>query len=336
MNASPLCRRLTAWTAAATLAVLSCLASAGNPNFDRVVAFGASLTDSGNAFAWLSDHPECGVRLTLPPYDTLDDLLVPDGPYAKGGHHFSNGATWVEGMARGLALAGNARAAFATDGLEASNYAVGGARAVPGYPCRVNLPDQVGAYLAEFGATSPRTLVATEIGGNDVRDAFVAVLLTSNPDAAAPFIAAALQSLGASIQQLYAGGARRFLVVNVGDIGRSPAVRSLGPIAQFVGNLVAMGYNQALAGLIGSLNLALPGIEIRVLDAYAVLNEVLDDPAAFGFANTTDACVTPDVPPYVCKKPDTYVFWDGTHPTKAMHAILAHKALSVVATPWAP
>jgi outer membrane lipase/esterase len=97
-----------------------------------------------------------------------------------------------------------------------------------------------------------------------------------------------------------------------------------------------MGYNEALAGLIGSLNLALPGVEIRLFDAYAILNEVLDDPAAFGFVNTTDACVTPDVPPYACKKPDTYVFWDGTHPTKAMHAVLAHKALAVVAAPWAP
>lgn len=335
MNASPICRKLTTWTAAAALAALSSAALADHASFDRIVAFGASLTDSGNAFAWLSEpaNKACGTRLTLPPYDTLDDLLVPDGPYAKGGHHFSNGATWVEGMARALALAGNARPALATGGLEASNFAVGGARAVSDYPCRFNLPQQVDAYLAEFGGTSPRTLVAIEIGGNDARDAFVAVVVSGDPNAAIPYIVGALDSLGGSIYRLYLGGARRFVVLNVADIGKSPAVRSLGPIASFVGNQVATGYNAALAAMVAGMNSALPGIDVRVLDAYALLNEVVADPAAYGFANATDACVTPDVPPFACKEPDTYVFWDGTHPTKAMHAVLAQRALAVVTAP---
>jgi len=51
-----------------------------------------------------------------------------------------------------LALAGNARPAFQNPGSNASNYAVGGARAVADYPCRFNLPAQVSAYLADFPA----------------------------------------------------------------------------------------------------------------------------------------------------------------------------------------
>ena len=147
-----------------------------HPSFDRVVAFGASLTDTGNAFVWLSDpqNQTCGTALNVPPYDALDDLVIPDGPYAKGGHHFSNGATWVEGLARYLALAGNVRPAFQNAGKEASNYAVGGARAVADYPCRFNLPDQVDTYLRDFPQTSAKALVAIEIGGNDVRHALTA------------------------------------------------------------------------------------------------------------------------------------------------------------------
>jgi outer membrane lipase/esterase len=31
----------------------------------------------------------------------------------------------------------------------------------------------------------------------------------------------------------------------------------------------------------------------------------------------------PDVPPYACRNPDNYVFWDGTHPTKITHSIIS-------------
>jgi len=56
-------------------------------------------------------------------------LLVPGAPYARGVHHLSNGATWVEQFARSVPLAGSVRPAFASDSLGATNYAVGAARA---------------------------------------------------------------------------------------------------------------------------------------------------------------------------------------------------------------
>src|SRR6266403_2992286 len=60
--------------------------------FRRIVAFGTSLSDPGNAFALTG-------QANTPPYDDpqlLDPVsLVPGAPYVIGGHHFSNGATWV-------------------------------------------------------------------------------------------------------------------------------------------------------------------------------------------------------------------------------------------------
>ena len=318
------------------IAPLSSQAFARKSNVERVVTFGASLSDTGNAFIWLSrpENQSCGTPLNVPPYDELDDLLTPGGPYARGGHHFTNGATWIEGLARYLALAGNARPAFQNRGLKASNYAVGGARAVADYPCRVNLPAQVSAYLADFPDTSDQTLIAIEIGGNDVRDALVAAaLLGQDPT---PYIQSALGSLADSVTQLYLHGARRFLLLNVPDVGKTPAVRMLDQaypgIAGFAGFL-SQGYNSGLAGVVQGLNLGLPGIDVRVLDVYAMLNAVVADPGTYGFLNATEACVTPNQPPFTCTRPDTYAFWDGIHPTKALHELVAQQAIELIAEP---
>jgi phospholipase/lecithinase/hemolysin len=54
--------------------------------YSAIVAFGDSLTDTGNKYV------ATGLANT-PPYDLLDAFRVPDGPYTRGGLHHSNGAT---------------------------------------------------------------------------------------------------------------------------------------------------------------------------------------------------------------------------------------------------
>ena len=311
-------------------AVFASHAPAKTSTIDRIVAFGASLSDTGNSFIWLSkpENQACGTSLNVPPYDALDEYLVPEGPYAMGGHHFTNGATWLEGLARYLALAGNARPAFQNTGSKASNYAVGGARAISNYPCRFNLPAQLNAYFEDFLKTSPNTLVTLEIGGNDVRDALVAAASGQDP---APIIATALSNLSEAISTLYTHGARKFLVLNVPDIGKIPAVTMI-PGASDSASYLSGVFNDGLASVQKVMN-SLPDNDVRILDIYSTLNKVIAQPSAFGFSNATDACVMPGQPPFKCKKPDTYVFWDGIHPTKAMHEIVAQQAIDAIAAP---
>lgn len=332
MPSSNIGKRVTLFASSIALTVLSCAAFAQAATIDRVVIFGASLSDSGNAFVWLSkpDNQGCGTSMNVPPYDALDEFAIPDGTYARGGHHVSNGATWAEGMARALALPGNARPAFASSGLQASNYAVGGARAIAGYPCRFNLPDQIGAYLADFPQTSASTLVAIEIGGNDVRDALVAAAMQQNP---APYIENALVSVANSIGTLYAYGARRLLLLNVPDVGKAPAVSMLGPEAVAGATALAGQYNVNLEGLRLVLMQSLPGSDIRIVDLYALLNDIVANPGSYGLVNVTETCVTPEQPPFTCARPDTYLFWDGVHPTKAVHRIIARQAIATLSAP---
>jgi hypothetical protein len=70
----------------------------------------------------------------------------------------------------------------------------------------------------------------------------------------------------------------------------------------------------------------LPGIRIDRLDAYRLLNDIVANPAGFGLTNATTACITPDVAPFFCQAPDTFLFWDGIHPTRAAHALIAAEA----------
>ena len=49
----------------------------------------------------------------------------------------------------------------------------------------------------------------------------------------------------------------------------------------------------------------------------------VDDPIGFGFENVADMCVSPLVAPYECADPNAYLFWDGLHPTRATHRLLA-------------
>lgn len=337
MRTSKIGRGWGAFVLSAAFALLALPAQAQRSSIDRLVFFGASLTDSGNAFVWLSQpaNQGCGAPLNVPPYDALDDLMVPDGVYAVGGHHFSNGATWAEDLARSLALAGNARPAFASSGI-ASNYAVGGARAVAGYPCRVNLPAQVAAYVQTFPQTSANSWVGMEIGGNDVRDALVAAAGGQDPT---PYLQNALASVGDSIGALYARGARKFLLLNVADLSKAPSVRGLAsqlppPQAlQLLGAATALsnGYNQGQLLLRQQLTQLLPGIDIRIVDVYGLLNDIVAQPQNYGLANVTDACVKPNQAPFKCDNPDTYLFWDGVHPTKVVHELIAQRALAVIA-----
>ena len=300
--------------------------------FNRLVVFGDSLSDPGNAFVLLG-------ATNTPPDWSVDAFLVPDRPYARGGQHFSNGATWIEQMARPLGLANSVRPAFRS-ASGATNFAIGSARARAD-GSGIDLASQVQAFLNAAGNAAPAdALYVVEIGGNDLRDALLAFVQTLQSGgtpaqaqaAAGTVIADAVGAIGAQMQALAGAGARRFLVWRVPNIGATPAIRGLGaldPAIPGVADSLTQAFNAALeANVLAPL--AASGLGIVRLDVYAKLNQIIANGAAFGLTNVTNACITPSVPPFQCQTPDQYLFWDGIHPTAAGHAIIAQYATYIV------
>jgi outer membrane lipase/esterase len=190
------------WSAIAAFGLALLLASPipafAQPAIGDIVTFGDSLSDPGNGFVFIRESA------TPPDYST-NALLFPSAPYARGGHHLSNGPTWIEQLARTLGLSRSANPAFSGSNPFAMNFAVGTARA-RNDGINPSLSLLVGAFLEKTGGVARAdALYVIQIGANE----------------------------------------------------------------------------------------------------------------------RTDACITPGIPPFTCKRPDTYLFWDGSHPTKAAHEIIA-------------
>lgn len=306
--------------AVAAVAAATTVPTAANGPYSRIVVFGTSLSDPGNAFA-------LNGGTNTPPDYLLDPLLVPSAPYARGGHHFSNGVTWVEQFARSLGLAGTVKPAFKD--LEATNFAVAAARAYDD-GMNVNLQMQVQTFLQRFGGVAPSdALYVIEMGGNDIRDALVAFPTGGH----VPILETANVSIAQSVQALYAAGAREFLVWRPPNVSVTPAIRRLDQISPGAAQLalgLTVAFNGALDAVVAQLS-ALPGIRIVRLDAFALINQIVSAPASYGLTNVTSACVTPSVAPFTCQTPDEFLFWDGIHPTRSAHTITAQEAARVLA-----
>jgi phospholipase/lecithinase/hemolysin len=263
--------------------------------------------------------------------------LVPDQPYAKGGHHFTNGATWIEQFAQWQGFAGDVRPAFQGNSTKATNYAIGGTRAYveQGNPTPT-FADQIVVFDDRFSGTPlPNALYVIEMGSNDVRDALAIALeaLRSGDNMgtaitkAAVRLQAALTEIGNNISHLENNGANKFLILNVPDIGLVPAVKFFGPSASGLATSLTNSFNQGLSSLQA---LSVLGIDVITLDLFTQSETLVAHPGDFGFTNVDTPCVTPNQPPFTCPKPDTYLFWDGIHPTKAAHAIIAHEATTII------
>jgi len=295
-------------------------------SFSEAIVFGDSLSDSGNYFAQFGE-------MSMQPYETGN---VPSAPYAIGGHHFTNGATWVEKLTKKLHIPNSGSPSEVSPGVF-RNYAVGRSRAravlLDDVFSEANLTTQVDSFLADENDQAPSAaLYIIWIGSNDVADA----LFGGNPEA---IIGAALGNTFEQILRLYAHGARHFLILNMPDFSLTPLVLdfvSIYPPDVQAGllhsiSMASAGYNFYLEGTLALIQSSLTDMDVISLDVFGVMNDIVANPESYGLEVVDEACITPDTQGHAyCSNWARYLFWDAQHPTKEAHSIIADQAKMVI------
>lgn len=210
-----------------------------------------------------------------------------------------------------------------------TNYAYGGAGVLDDMLLKVpTVADQVNGYLAAHAQADPKGLYVIWGGSNDVFFQSSQILAGAKTlDQANARLTAAAQLEGALINQLQGAGVRTMIVLNLPDSGLTPGGLPMDTSMAQTFNAVLNGQ---LAGRHG----------VVVVNTYALLHEVVANPAAYGFSNVTSpACtVSPALlcTPQTLVQPNaasTYLFADDIHPATTADADLAEVVISELNAP---
>ena len=315
-------RRLLAQVVVVALFAVAFVSGAAAQRIDKIVFFGDSLTDSGNNFILTGQSTTIPFPLTPAAFS-----------YNIGGHQYSNGMAWSQDLANELGLPtsglphfqGNPERSFPN-----TNYAIGEARSRPNAsPSTIlDLTQQVQVFIADTnGTVPPNTLVAIWIGANDLEDALEALKTDPSGGTSEVILQEATATILANLQDLYHHGARMFLIANIPDLSKTPYVRFLGltdPTIPVIASQMTNEFNTALASVASGFS-ATPGLlYFQLFDANALLDLIISSPGKFHLLDAVDRCTVPLVKSNaICSMPDSYLFWDATHPTAAGHRLIA-------------
>lgn len=316
-------RKLVCAATAACALFASSLTYAG---FTGIYVFGDSLSDDGNFANSTPNPPALPVKVP-----------GPNTAYTLG--RFANALNYVDYLAAGWNLTVTPSVLGGTD------FAWGGARtATHALGAQASVLGQVATFTALPGPANPSALYVVFGGSNNTRDAIQSVLTGGSVSAAQAATVQSANDISTALNQLYAEGARHFLVPNIPNLALTPAINGLGsPTASGVALAFSNLFNSTLGANLAAFQASHPGSDVDTFDTFGFLNGVVANFGAFGFTNATARCYTGDdanfsTPPataitLTCATPDQYVFWDSIHPTSRTAQLYAQAVGAQVPEP---
>ena len=316
----------------------------GTPFFSQMIVFGDSLSDTGNvpsALASDDGFKESNGRFTSDPTSSppsantgvwheelAAQLGIPAATAASSG-----GQNWATGGAETGGGFESGKAWFASYlGLNGSY----------GFP---NVGQQISDYFGQAMVFPGNTLYTIWAGGNDLIAAADNAQSSGQTPGVHGFESAAIDAvtnITTYINQLIDNGSSsaKFIVwPNLPELDQIPHAQG----AYNPGNIDG-GYspsvNAALADAVqtfntdwalelGQLRRNNPAVTFYGLDVHSLFNEMLNNtyPGYSGFTNTVSEA-WPDATRTQIASADSYLFWDGMHPTEKAHQLLGDAAAS--------
>ena len=266
-------------------------------NIDRIIAFGDSYADDGNAF-------ELGL---------VSPSIAPLYPTGR----FTGGTNYIDTLSQLL-------------DAPVFNFAIGGARANPDFLT------EVGAFAAGGGGVFPtltptfdeNDLLTVSIGGNDARTFGATPGATVGGAAAAAVPAIAATEAGLDV--LVGAGAPTISFL-AGDTGRLPEVAN-DPSAAALRTAYSTAFNQGVQNVLAGY--AADGVMVHYLDLSLVLDRVEADLEAFGLTGVT--CPSFALGDLTCRLTggEGFLFYgDLLHPTSQGSAIIARYVATQLQAP---
>nr|AMY26614.1 zinc finger FYVE domain containing protein [Linum usitatissimum] len=143
------------------------------------------------------------------------------------------------------------------------------------------------------------------------------------------------------LQIMYDNGARKFVIIGIGQIGCSPSeLAQSSPDGKTCVQRINSAntiFNNKLRALVDQFNGNTPDAKFIYINAYGIFQDLINNPAAFGFRVTNAGCCgigrnngqitcLPYQTP--CQNRDEHLFWDAFHPTEAANIVIGRRSYS--------
>lgn len=277
---------------------------------NNIVVFGDSLSDNGNLYEY--------TRHSVP--------VSP--PYYEG--RFTNGPVWVERLAS--TYFGENASSHLLD------FAFGGAGISADQQDDVlfTLEREIDSYLLVHNTESVgKSLFIVWIGANNYLG------VPDDPEGNVQMVNAGIKH---GLERLVKAGAKHVLVLNLPDLGKTPGAIDMAMEKEL--SDYTSSHNLALASTIANLQKSYPDVQWLSYDVNNMVNTILDNPAQYGFTNTTETCykvsfkthrsrqaivkMAARMPSEAVSDCEGYLFFDPVHPTAQAHQLMAEAAKALL------
>lgn len=311
-------------------------------DLNSLVVVGDSLSDGGNS--GLLSQQATGGAVTFPPF-----------PYAGG--RLSNGPVAVEQLWQRF---NPGDTSFRPSLAGGTNYAVFGSTTGLESAIDVNTSVPAGlrpAYKEKSNAWQLASIKADSASGSlsfDPDTSLFVVWLFPNDvfywaatgktpgtyDGQSGSIADSSQLIGNGIQNILGSidtlvglGATNLLVPNMPNLASTPFVMEMNnPQFSGLASQVTQSFNLQLELALGRLEPTLPAsVSISLFQSDDLFAAIQQNPAGYGLSNVSQRCFVAELAS-VCQDPDSYLFWDGNHPTAAANRIIGNSFYDTVRT----